>query len=415
MTLRNQIQNQNQKTMSLKNINFKQPKYIIPLVLLPFVFFFMWLISNHQNKQEAKEVETLATSEGYNITIPSPEKEEDIENKIDNVDRFFNDERSSTKTYLNELGEEKEDEGIVVNLLTAQELAMKDSIDKAKSESYSMVESHQKMINDLIKKADRDSEGTDISPNHKKTVDNIVNNKTKEAQDILDIEFENAKAPSPKDDMEDFKNQIRYIDSLQFPEKYQKKIVEKIEEKTFAKLSTGQQENSRFNTISNQKKRNSIKALLDEGIIVYGGSRVRLRLMNEVYLNDLYLKKGTYLYGEVKAFRNQRVLITIPSILVNGEIVETNISLYDLDGLEGIFVPQSSFRAFVNELGGKTSTATGGTSINNNNQQQSLKDQFLFETATNTIKVTTKALERAIKRNKARFKYNSQVILQNKK
>lgn len=395
-------------------INFKQPKYIIPLALLPFIFFFMWLVNNHQSKQKVKEEEALATSEGYNISIPLPKSEEDIENKINNVDRYFNEERSSKETFLNELGEEKEEEGIVVNLLTEQEIAFKDSMDNAKKESLSMLSDHQKMIDALINKADEEPE---VKPTHLNDVNAILNSTSKTDEDIIDSEFSDKKAKSrEQSSMDEFKDQIRYIDSLQFPEKYVKKIVpEEVKEKPYAKLKTGQNENNRFNTITNQRKSNSIKALLDEGIIVYGGSRVRLRLMNEVYLNDLYLKKGTYLYGEVKAFRNQRVIITIPSILVNDEIVETNISLYDLDGLEGIFVPQSSFRAFVNELGGKTSTATGGTSINNNNQQQSLKDQFLFETATNTIKVTTKALEQAIKRNKARFKYNSQVILQNKK
>lgn len=396
-----------------QKINFKQPKYILPLILLPFIFFFMFLINQHKSKNKVAEEVELQKSAGYNISIPDPHQEEEIDNKLDNVKRYFNDEKSSKKTFMTELGQDEIDDGIVVDLLTPEEKMKADSLMKARDNSKNFLDDHKKMIDKMINQ-------TLPEADHVKDLESIISNQTPEASVIIEDEFLSVekKENNPKQEksqMDEFKEQMQYLDSLQFPEKYAKKEEIKKEEIDYAELNTGEKQSSHFNTISNQNKPKSIKALLDEGIIVYGGSRVRLRLMNDVYLDDLFLKKGTYLYGVVKAFKNQRVLVRIPSILINGEIVQTNISLYDLDGLEGLFVPNSAFREFVNELGGSTSSTTGGTSINNNNAQQDLSQQFLFETATNTIKVTTKALERAIKKNKARFKYNSQVILQNKK
>ena len=74
------------------------------------------------------------------------------------------------------------------------------------------------------------------------------------------------------------------------------------------------------------------------------GSRVRLRLLDDVEINETVVPKGSYLYATMSGFGNQRVKGSVKSILVDDELVKVSLSLYDTDGLEGLYVPGSTFR-----------------------------------------------------------------------
>ncbi|MGG6496694.1 UNVERIFIED_CONTAM: conjugative transposon protein TraM, partial [Bacteroidetes bacterium 56_B9] len=84
--------------------------------------------------------------------------------------------------------------------------------------------------------------------------------------------------------------------------------------------------------------------ILDETLKVTDGSRVRIRLLDDIMINDALLTKGTYLYGNVSGFKAQRVHINISSIMVDGRQMKVDLSVYDNDGQEGFFVPSSAFR-----------------------------------------------------------------------
>ena len=100
-----------------------------------------------------------------------------------------------------------------------------------------------------------------------------------------------------------------------------------------------------FNTIAhNEHEPNLIKAIIDENVKAVEGSRVRLRLLDDVEINETVVKSGSYLYAIMSGFSSQRVKGTISSVLVNDEIIKVSLSLYDTDGLEGLYVPSSSFR-----------------------------------------------------------------------
>ena len=70
-----------------------------------------------------------------------------------------------------------------------------------------------------------------------------------------------------------------------------------------------------------------------------------------VTFEDVKLKKGTYLYGIVTGFGQQRVMATITSILVKDKFVKVNLSVFDNDGMEGFYVPESAFRDMMKDAG----------------------------------------------------------------
>lgn len=100
-----------------------------------------------------------------------------------------------------------------------------------------------------------------------------------------------------------------------------------------------------FNTLcDNDKEAGLIKAIIDENIKAVDGSRVRLRLLDDIVINEAVIHKGSYIYATMSGFGSQRVKGTVKSIMVDDDIVKVNLSLYDTDGLEGLYVPSSQFR-----------------------------------------------------------------------
>ena len=50
-------------------------------------------------------------------------------------------------------------------------------------------------------------------------------------------------------------------------------------------------------------------------------------------------------------FSSQRVKATITSILAGDKFIKVKLSVFDNDGMEGFYVPESSFRDFVKDAG----------------------------------------------------------------
>ena len=153
-----------------------------------------------------------------------------------------------------------------------------------------------------------------------------------------------------------------------------------------------------------------IQAIIDEDIKAVDGSRVRLRLLDDVEIDGGTVKKGTYLYATVSGFSSGRVKGSINSILVNDELVKVNLSIYDTDGLEGLYVPQSQFRETSKDVA--SGAMSGNMSINTGGYNNSLA-QWGMQAVQNAYQKTSNAISKAIKKNKVKLKYGTFVYLVN--
>lgn len=168
-----------------------------------------------------------------------------------------------------------------------------------------------------------------------------------------------------------------------------------------------------FNTLAvNEKEPTMIKAIIDENVKAVDGSRVRLRLLDDVEIGEMIVKKGAYLYATMSGFSSQRVKGTVKSVLVDDEIVKINLSLYDTDGLEGLYVPSSQFRETTKDVA--SGAVTGNVDMNTTNTGSSFS-QWGMQTMQNAYQKTSNAIGKAIKKNKVKLKYGTFVYLINSK
>lgn len=168
---------------------------------------------------------------------------------------------------------------------------------------------------------------------------------------------------------------------------------------------------SYFNTLAeNEPEPRLIKAIIDENIKAADGSRVRLRLLDDVEINGTLLEKGSYMYAIMSGFGQQRVKGNVKSLMVEDELVKVNLTIYDTDGLEGLYVPQSSFRETGKDIA--SGAMSSQMSMNNGSYNNSFT-QWGMQAIQNAYQQTSNAISKAIRKNRANLKYGTFVYLVN--
>lgn len=168
-----------------------------------------------------------------------------------------------------------------------------------------------------------------------------------------------------------------------------------------------------FHTLAdNEPEPKLIKAIIDEDIKAVDGSRVRLRLLDDIEINEAVLPKGSYLYAIMSGFGSQRVQGNVSSVLIDDEIVKISLSIYDTDGLEGLYVPSSSFRETTKDI---ASGAMGGSMNMGTGSSDNSLSQWGMQAIQNAYQKTSNAISKAIKKNKVKLKYGTFVYLVNGK
>ena len=173
------------------------------------------------------------------------------------------------------------------------------------------------------------------------------------------------------------------------------------------------QEAANFNTVADEEKLDAplIKAIIDKTTKAHEGTRLRFKLLDDVVVKGVKLRKGTYLYGTVTGFGQQRVMADITSILVKDKFLKIHLSVYDLDGMQGFYVPESAFRDMMKNAGSAamqsniTFDSNGGAGIS--------AEALALQALQNVYQSTSSAVSQAIKKNRAKIKYNTIVYLIN--
>ena len=156
-----------------------------------------------------------------------------------------------------------------------------------------------------------------------------------------------------------------------------------------------------------------IRAMIDQTTKAREGTRLRFKLLDDVTVSGTKLRKGTYLYGTVTGFSSQRVKATITSILAGDKFIKVKLSVFDNDGMEGFYVPESSFRDFVKDAGSNVVQQDINIESDGGYGSGISGEAIALQALQNMYNSATSALSSNIRKNKAKIKYNTIVYLIN--
>jgi conjugative transposon TraM protein len=83
---------------------------------------------------------------------------------------------------------------------------------------------------------------------------------------------------------------------------------------------------------------NALPAVVHETQTLVSGATVKLRLTNDVYVNGMLIPKDQFVFGEA-SLNGERLKIEISTIRYKNNILPVALSVYDLDGMEGVYMP----------------------------------------------------------------------------
>lgn len=391
---------------ALKKINFKQQRYVVPLIALPLILFLGYQFINMFSGNNGNQEKELATGLG--------ETTEKIVSKNEAYDIYYGNDRER-RSMLEGLGEEKDSLMNYEDNLSDQEKRKIDSLEfvRKQLEKQNSISRESNYYNPPSKQeSDRDYErSTEIIRMLNEEASGNGRNSQQQAQNYQPKEEQQEENP-----IKMMREQMLLLDSLEKskdPEFQQRLLAENRMKKNKAKMEAFLNStltvnkarlNNQFNSITKEKEDTFIKAVIDENLKGYLGSRIRFRLLEDIYVGKHKILKGSILYGQISGFQMQRVNLNIVSILNNGEILPINLTIYDVDGMQGLYVPHSSFREMMREL--------GQNSIQGTNMDSS-GEGFFTSIISRAFSSTSRTIANLIRQNKVKLKYNSYVYLIN--
>lgn len=368
--------------MKLNNrFSLRNAKYGLPLFILPFIILGVWILSTiFPPKQEISAAET-GKLEGINSSLPDPALSSQ-QNKFALLRQLLD--RRKTESGMLEL--EKE-----LNNLT-------------NDEQNSIFSELEKFIDPVSDEYKLDEINTD-------TEDALLALQQKYFPQTSDLFSLPAEPKSQQaDELAMMREQLARMDSMLLQSQLNNNNEVKNEtEKILEAVKSDSKISQNFNTLKGNKKESFITAILDEAQTVVNGSRIRIRLLDDIFIGDYLFPKGSYLYGLVSGFTAQRVNINITTVVYGDRILKINLSIYDYDGIKGLYVPQSDFRDFLQVAGSQMVT---GSNVNINSNQNMMQ-QMAASAGQDFYRSVTRAVSQRIRQNKAKLKYASHIFLIN--
>lgn len=407
------------KLETLKQINWKHPKYMLPLIVYIPVMATAYFILDMFDTKLAEKPTSLETTEYLNSNLPKAQiKDDGIGKRYENMLESFGriQDYSAVENIDGEVEEKKEKYD---SKYSDEDLAMLEADADRKSRELERLKEMQERINNSAEKGRALSSGTSVPiPTEEERIaaaEKRQNKALAELQKALEDARKRGEnqVEQKKDSNMTAKPTAEMKAGLTGEHQLTAGAVKEADENSDAKVVVKKQNpsSSYFYTISDGVEQNNlVKAIIDETITAVEGSRVRLRLLDDIEIDNRTLSKGSYLYATMSGFGSQRVKGKVESILIEDEILKVNLTLYDTDGLEGLYVPESQFRETAKDVAG---SAVGGSMSISGNGNGDMLEQWGVQALNNAYQKTANALSKAVKKNKAKLKYGSFVYLIN--
>lgn len=387
-------------------INFKQPKYIFPLVifvpLCALIYFVMQTFGGSSDEQQA-----VATNR-INMELPKANAEE-AGDKMYEMSRRFGDEDAFTA--VGGIGEDKKEEEELEHGYSEEELNRLDATEAERLRQQKELEELERSLAESKKHINSYAYGGN---NNGSTSSTSTDDFARDLEDIQRRSYERQKAIESglgfgQADADEREKKLR-ADSIA-------KVRQEEKERNRPKLVMKSKDTNaeKFHTVSGDEEAveaKLIRAMIDQTTKAREGTRLRFKLLDDVTVSGTKLKKGTYLYGTVIGFGQQRVRATITSILIGDKFINVKLSVFDNDGMEGFYVPESAFRDFVKDAG--SSTVQQNISFDSENGETGISGEAIaLQALQNMYNSASSAISSNIRKNKAKIKYNTIVYLIN--
>jgi len=382
---------------------------VLPLLVLPFITLIFWILDGGKSNNTQAQPQTIR--KGLNLELPAAYLKEDKSlNKLSYYEKAASDSAKLEKLIKNDpyYNQQKKlateettlaDASKQSSLQYIQKLSTQDS--KLNTSPYNrnattdpnVAKVYQKLeqLNTALKKAEVPPATNSASYAGISNQSGIARNK----EDIDRLErmmvSMNGDNSSEDPEMQQLNGMLEKILDIQHPERVRDKIrtsskttIEQklpvavnndepisllVNDKVAASQNTtskGSSYNGFYSleedTPRNAYSQDAIPAVLHETQAIVEGSIVKLRLSNDISINGVLIPAGNFVFGKA-TLNGERLNIKINSIRYHNSILSVELAVFDLDGINGIYIPGAISREVAKQSTDRAMQGIGLTTL----------------------------------------------------
>lgn len=336
-----------------------KPLLFLPLVLIPFIVLIFYILGGGTKKEKDEEQQKQQqAAKGANYTLPDADKSVAIYDKMDN----YSSKKEVTTSHdyniagdADSLAEEEnpEEETLFEERLLSgkRNLYKSDPVPAMEQEPSVDLLAHIRQKEQTVRE--------DLENSQSKS----RNNQPEQQTDAVKESTGKKVSPEiPVTGIEELDKVFRQNSKLA---KQNDSLSTRLKEST-ARNEKLEAEKSKRSTLEKSGKSGFkpkdtavpvIEAEVYETTTVLTGNRVKLRLLEEAWLNGVKIPANTFLYGTCEV-SNERLQVEVTQIPVGEKFVPVQITVCDLDGLPGLYVPDNASRKVAKEVGSSANTSS---------------------------------------------------------
>ncbi|MFH6999436.1 conjugative transposon protein TraM [Flavobacterium sp. FlaQc-57] len=353
------------KTISLKELKKRKMLLILPVLILPFVTMLFWSLGGGKGTLEIVKTEGR---EGFNSVLPDPKfKNDDDFDKMSYYEQAVIDSAKLQEQIKKDpnysstvvLGDSvvNWDQELGTNNFRKGKVALNTSSFKDQNEQrvYEKLKALQNAISQpkvqISQSHDmREFEGYGTSE---------ASGQMEKLEQMMSVMNEPQEADP---ELKQLGGMLENILDIQHPARVQEKLKQSYENKKSRSLTVAiktkennltslqsVKENKENTSKQNSfyafdeeevsfEEQNAIEAVIHETQTIVNGSTIKLRLSNDVLIQGKLIPRNSFLFG-IASLQGERLEIKISNIKYANSIFPVELSVFDMDGIKGVFIP----------------------------------------------------------------------------
>ena len=333
---------------------------LLPLVLLPFIVLIFYILEGGENVKTEQSV-SENNQQGINYSLPEAEKSIIIFDKMEAYKRQEN--MAAMPDYtIQEYPDSLTEDSVATNSDKSEEEpsgTLAPEVPESPGDLLSHIRQKEVSIRKEMAGSKQQQEITDLKSTGKIHFSESHKEGINKKEEKITPEKPQTRLTGIAELDKVFDENLmlkRENDSLQFYLRQVSTRLDEIETEKNKRFTICRKEASAFG--KNVEHENPlIRAEIYETATVLDGNRVKLRLLEDAWINGVEIPVNSFIYGICK-ISNERLLIQITQLPVRENFFPVNLAIYDLDGLRGLYVPGNAARHAVKEVGGSTNTSS---------------------------------------------------------
>ena len=416
---------------SVKFLRQRKMMLVLPVLIIPFVTMGFWALGGGQGQTKNNLADT---NKGLNLQLPDANLKDDknadklsFYNEAD-ADSLKRDELLRNDPYykdsiINRRNTLMSDTGNLLSTAPLYSGLNQSPYNKTTDANEQRIYQKINEINKQINQPDNSIQ-TNSNPNQPATNNDSNEQFSNEVDRLQDMMQQMNGSPEADPEMQQLNGTLEKILDIQHPDRVKEKLKEKslknkeqvfIVTRQFVKnnislLDTGKSKRNAENKFfgveedADSEEQNTVEAVVHQTQTLVNGAVVKMRLLNDIYLNGSLVKKGNFVFG-IAELNDERLEININSIRNNHSLFPVKLEVFDMDGLAGIYIPGAISRDVA-----KQSTDNGLQLL----ELTSMDPSFKAQAAATGINAAKSLLSKKVKQVKVLVKAGYKVLLRDK-